>query len=59
MKIESPNVIPEWYVGAQNYLVELEGKSKFQRERIDELNEKIYSPERGDYVLEKVKNQCF
>lgn len=56
MNFEKPNLTPEWYIGAKNYLAELEGKSKYQREEIDELSEKIHSPERGDYVLEKVKD---
>lgn len=56
MSFEKPNAAPEWYAGAQNYLAELEGKSKYQREQTGELSEKIHSPERGDYSLEKVKN---
>lgn len=56
MNFEKINTMPQWEVEARNYLAELESKSKYQREKVSETSEKIHSPERGDYSLEKVKN---
>ena len=51
MNFEKINAVPQWEAGAKNYLVELEAKSKYQRESIDEFNEKIYSPGLGVVVV--------
>lgn len=50
------NATPEWFVEASQYLEELKGKSKYQHEKVSDTVEKIHSPERGDFVLEKIRD---